>query len=66
MPKHTDPPYKSSMSKKKNVRSYRYETTIPKPVAELMEKKANSTWKVTFKFEEEDKIKVYWEPLDKE
>ncbi len=63
MPKHIGPPYKSSMSKKRNVKSYRYETTIPKPVAELMEKKANSTWKVVFKFED-GKIKLYWEPFE--
>ncbi len=54
-----NPPYISSLHKES---INRYRTTIPKPVGELMEKKANSTWKVVFKLEN-GKIKLYWEPF---
>ncbi len=54
----SEPPYYSSLAKSKK----QFSTIIPKPVAELMEEKSNSTWKVVFKFDG-NKIKLYWEPL---
>lgn len=54
----SQPPFYSTLVEDKK----QFSTNIPKPVAEMMKKKSNSAWKVTFKFEDE-KIKLYWEPL---
>jgi hypothetical protein len=58
-----DPPFYSTLIESKSKSKTEYRTNIPKPVAEKMKTKSNSSWKVTFKFEE-NKIKLYWEPFD--